>query len=127
MYWKVNDSSNNHFLLFSRNDINTGKDVIDGSGDEVSSDDQIDLEDHTETHSIRVPLVHRPETSFSSSNESLASTNASTPTILSPDFSPWLYRPTPLPGYLPLQTGFITSRFAGMVNSSSLHSKCILP
>ena len=46
---------------------------------------------------------------LSSSNESFAST----PTIMSPDFSPWLYRPTPLQGYLPLQPGFITSRFAG--------------
>ena len=112
-------------FLSSSNDINPGKDIIDGSGDEASSDDQIDLEDHTEPHPIRVPLVQRPETSFSSSSESLNSTNASTPTIISPDFSPWLYRPTPLPGYLPLQTGFITSRFAGMVNSSSLHSKFI--
>ena len=74
----------------------------------------MDLEDQQEHAQIRVPLVQRPETSFSSSNESL--NNTSTPTIMSPEFSPWLYRPTPLPGYLPLQTGFITSRFAGTVH-----------
>lgn len=48
---------------------------------------------------IRVPLVQRPE------NSDLALA------MNSSEFSPWLYRPTPLPGYLPLQTGFLTSRF----------------
>ena len=98
------------FPSLNSNGVSPVKDVIDQSGDEVSSDEQMDLEDQADqAHSIRVPLVQRPETSFSSSNESFAST----PTIMSPDFSPWLYRPTPLQGYLPLQTGFITSRFAG--------------
>ena len=83
----------------------------------MSSDDQMDLDDQQEHAQIRVPLVQRPETSFlSSSNESLNNNTSSTPTIMSPEFSPWLYRPTPLPGYLPLQTGFITSRFAGTVH-----------
>ena len=83
----------------------------------MSSDDQMDLDDQQEHAQIRVPLVQRPETSFlSSSNESLNNNTSATPTIMSPEFSPWLYRPTPLPGYLPLQTGFITSRFAGTVH-----------
>eukprot|EP00093_Oithona_nana_P007730 07730.XXX_80630_84047_1 [CDS] Oithona nana genome sequencing. len=35
--------------------------------------------------------------------------------MVSPELTPWLYRPTPLPGYLPLQTSFLTSRFAGPI------------
>merc|ERR1712062_678246 len=31
------------------------------------------------------------------------------------EFSPWLYRPMALPGYLPLQTSFLTSKFAGPI------------
>ena len=53
------------FPSLNSNGVSPGKDVIDQSGDEVSSDEQMDLEDQADqAHSIRVPLVQRPETSF---------------------------------------------------------------
>ena len=36
--------------------------------------------------------------------------------IISHDFSPWLYRPMPLHGYMPMQTSFLASKFAGLTD-----------
>ena len=66
--------------------------------DEVSEDEEL------EDNSLRIPQVQRTEANFSNLQDQM----------VSPELTPWLYRPTPLPGYLPLQTSFLTSRFAGM-------------
>ena len=98
--------ANQILILADENDGNQ-------SVDELSSDDQ--MEDDPSSHQdLRVPsLFPRPETSLSSSNESISGSSSLTSGLIPSDFSPWLYRPTPLPGYLSLQTGFLTSRFSG--------------
>ena len=48
----LNSTVFNYMNVFFRNNVSPDKD-IDQSGDEVSSDDQMDLEDQSEAHSIR--------------------------------------------------------------------------
>ena len=88
----------------------------DSSKDLPLSDVEAASESDEESSSqIRIPLVQRPESSnmVSPASEAFSTSSSLATSMMSAEFSPWLYRPTPLPGYLPLQTGFLTSRFAG--------------
>ena len=72
--------------------------------DEASEDEE------SEENNLTIPNLTHNSANFSSlSNQ-----------MVSPELTPWLYRPTPLPGYLPLQTSFLTSRFAGTILKSIL-------
>ena len=73
-------------------------------------------ESDEETGQIRIPLVHRPESSnLAAASDSFSPVSSIASSMINAEYSPWLYRPTPLPGYLPLQTGFLTTRFAGKI------------
>ena len=72
---------------------------------DVSEDDELEENTH-----LRVPQVQRSSAGVEPGSPNFSSLQNQ---MVSPELTPWLYRPTPLPGYLPLQTSFLTSRFAG--------------
>ena len=102
----------------------------DSSKDLPLSDVEAASESDEESSSqIRIPLVQRPESSnmVSPASEAFSTSSSLATSMMSAEFSPWLYRPTPLPGYLPLQTGFLTSRFAGDFFSEFIINVYLVP
>lgn len=86
---------------------------------DVSEDDELEENTH-----LRVPQVQRSSAGVEPGSPNFSSLQNQ---MVSPELTPWLYRPTPLPGYLPLQTSFLTSRFAGTKKekiSFSFYLKC---
>ena len=97
-------------LSFSISNILHGESKDPGlslNAKEEHSDADVSEDEELEENTLRVPQVQRSSMGVEPGLQSLQNQ------MVSPELTPWLYRPTPLPGYLPLQTSFLTSRFAG--------------
>ena len=74
-----------------------------------------DTTEEEESNHIQIPIAQKASDYIASActSEFLAGNAAAAMGLPGAEFSPWLYRPMALPGYLPLQTSFLTSKFAG--------------
>ena len=104
-------------LSFSISNILHGESKDPGlslNAKEEHSDADVSEDEELEENTLRVPQVQRSSMGVEPGLQSLQNQ------MVSPELTPWLYRPTPLPGYLPLQTSFLTSRFAGIIHQRKL-------
>ena len=106
-YPTTTNSTPNKSLSFSISNIlnEESKDDPDNDNSETS-----ETEEEESVTDVQIPIAHKAA-DYAHSAEILAG-NASA-LIPGADFSPWIYRPMAMPGYLPLQTSFLTSKFAG--------------
>ena len=106
-YPTTTNSNPNKSLSFSISNIlnEESKDDPDNDNSETS-----ETEEEESVTDVQIPIAHKAA-DYAHSAEILAG-NASA-LIPGADFSPWIYRPMAMPGYLPLQTSFLTSKFAG--------------
>lgn len=83
------------------------------------SKDGTDSDTEEEESTIQIPIAQKASDYVASvaTSEFLAGNTAAAMGLPGAEFSPWLYRPMALPGYLPLQTSFLTSKFAGKMEN----------
>ena len=83
------------------------------------SKDGTDSDTEEEESNIQIPIAQKASDYVASvaTSEFLAGNTAAAMGLPGAEFSPWLYRPMALPGYLPLQTSFLTSKFAGKMEN----------
>ena len=98
-------TSNSKSLSFSISNILNEESKDDGTDS--------DTEEEESSSHIQIPIAQKASDYASATSEFLAGNTAAAMGLPGAEFSPWLYRPMALPGYLPLQTSFLTSKFAG--------------
>ena len=99
-------TSNSKSLSFSISSILNEESKDDGTDSDTTE------EEESSSH-IQIPIAQKASDYASATSEFLAGNTAAAMGLPGAEFSPWLYRPMALPGYLPLQTSFLTSKFAG--------------
>ena len=98
-------TSNSKSLSFSISSI-LNEESKDGTDSDTTEEEE---------SNIQIPIAQKASDYVASvaTSEFLAGNTAAAMGLPGAEFSPWLYRPMALPGYLPLQTSFLTSKFAG--------------
>ena len=82
--------------------------ILNDESKESSAESETEEEESISVSDVQIPIAQKADYANA---EFLAGTASAL--LPGADFSPWMYRPMALPGYLPLQTSFLTSKFAG--------------